>query len=166
MLLLCVSEPDWPPTSPSLQILGSKTFKLQFDAGKMGSLESSLKHLCADVEAAVKATMEADAGSRSLKAAAQAEAEAAAAVDDEPGADLGEAPADGAEAHGDPGLENTDPAAAGGESSKAGKRPRGAGAGAEQKGGKTPAAGKRRKSLLPPPAGRKIDSFFGKVTAP
>ena len=31
-----------------------------------------------DVEAAVKATMEADAGSRSLKAAAQAEAEAAA----------------------------------------------------------------------------------------
>ena len=120
-----------------------------------------------DVEAAVKATMEADAGSRSLKAAAQAEAEAAAAVDDEPVADLGEAPADGAEAHGDPGPENTDPAAvAGEETSKGGKRQRGAGAGAEQKGGKAAAAGKKRKSLPPPPAGWKIDSFFGKVTAP
>jgi len=37
------------------QVLGSKTFKLQFEAGKMGSLEGALKHLCTDVEAAVKA---------------------------------------------------------------------------------------------------------------
>lgn len=37
------------------QVLGSKTFKLQFEAGKLGSLEAALKHLCADVEAAAKA---------------------------------------------------------------------------------------------------------------
>ncbi len=37
------------------QILGTKTFPIQFQAGAQGSLEACLKALCADVEAAVKA---------------------------------------------------------------------------------------------------------------
>lgn len=37
------------------KILGSKTFKLQFEAGKLGSMEKNLKTLCSEVEAAVKA---------------------------------------------------------------------------------------------------------------
>ena len=49
LITLCSFVPLLP------QVLGSKTFKLQFEAGKMGSLEASLKHLCSDVEAAVKA---------------------------------------------------------------------------------------------------------------
>lgn len=35
--------------------LGSKTFKIMFEAGKAGSMEAAIKQLCADVEAAVKA---------------------------------------------------------------------------------------------------------------
>ncbi|KAG2445645.1 hypothetical protein HXX76_000255 [Chlamydomonas incerta] len=37
------------------KVLGSKTFKLFFEAGKPGAMEAALKKLCTDVEAAVKA---------------------------------------------------------------------------------------------------------------
>lgn len=36
-------------------MLGTKTFKIEFETGKAGSLEARLRALCADVEAAVRA---------------------------------------------------------------------------------------------------------------